>query len=345
MNKFYDGTKILSLKDLNGMDPEIYMITSNRSGGKTTFFNRMEVNRFKKTRKKFGLLYRFNYELDNVDEKFFKDIAGLFFPKDTFRSKRMASGIYHELFLNDEPCGYALTLNSADQIKKNSHLFSDLDSYIFDEFQSETGHYCDKEVEKFRNIHTSIARGGGKQVRRVPVYMLSNPVTLLNPYYTAMHIGARLQKDTNFLRGNGWVLEQGFVSSASLAQKESAFNRAFSGDQYDRYNTEAVYLDDNMSFVGRPKGRAVYICTILYMGNYYGLKEYREDGIMYVDSRPDMDCQRKLTVTTDDHRINYVMLKRNDMFLQNMRYLFEHGAFRFAGLAEKDALISALGYY
>ena len=77
---YYDGTKLLSLKDINNKTPEIFICTSNRTAGKTTYFNRLVVNRFIKHNKKFMLLYRFNYELDNIDEKFFKDVKELFFP-------------------------------------------------------------------------------------------------------------------------------------------------------------------------------------------------------------------------------------------------------------------------
>ena len=145
MTKYYNGAKLLSLKDINGEKPEIYICTTNRTGGKTTYFNRLAVNRFLKYQEKFCLLYRFNYELDSVADKFFKDIGNLFFKEYTMISKRQANGIYHELILIDSndvphPCGYAITLNSADQIKKYSHLFSDVELIIFDEFQSETNH-------------------------------------------------------------------------------------------------------------------------------------------------------------------------------------------------------------
>ena len=52
---------------------------------------------------------------------------------------------------------------------------------IFSYNNKSSNHYCDNEVRKFISIHTSIARGGGKQVRYVPVYMIANPVTILNP--------------------------------------------------------------------------------------------------------------------------------------------------------------------
>ena len=127
---YYDGTKLLSMKDINGQEPEIYMVTTNRTGGKTTYFNRLCVNAFKNGKGKFAIINRYNYELDGCAEKFFKNIHQLFFNNDAMTSKRMASGAYHELFLNDVSCGYALALNQADTIKKYSHLFSDVNRMI-----------------------------------------------------------------------------------------------------------------------------------------------------------------------------------------------------------------------
>lgn len=132
MGKYYDGTKLLSMLDLNGKKPEIYMCTTNRTGGKTTYFGRLCVNRFLDKGEKFGLIYRYNYELDDVADKFFKDLKGLFFPDKTMTAKKRAKGIFQELFINDKSCGYAIALNSSDSIKKYSHLFSDITRMIFE---------------------------------------------------------------------------------------------------------------------------------------------------------------------------------------------------------------------
>lgn len=341
---YYDGTKILSMSDLKGNKPEIYMITTNRTGGKTTYFGRLCINRFLDSGSKFGLIYRYNYELDDVCNNFYKDLHTLFFKDHTLTSQRKSSGIYHELFLDDKSCGYAISLNSADQIKKRSHLFSDIDRMIFDEFQSETNHYCSDEISKLLSVHTSIARGQGEQVRYVPVYMLSNPVSLINPYYTALGISSRLKDDTKFLRGDGWVLEQGFIDSASKAQKESGFNRAFANTDYVAYSTECVYLNDNTSFIEKPQGKSRYICTLRYEKNDYGVREFAESGYLYCDDHPDTTFKTKVTVTTEDHQINYVMLKKNDFLISNLRYLFERGCFRFKDLRCKQAVLSALSY-
>ena len=332
------------MKDINGKTPEIFMCTSNRTGGKTTYFGRLAVNKFLKYQKKFGLTYRFNYELDDICDKFYKDIGSLFFNGYEMTTKRRASGLFHELYLNDVSCGYAFALNGADQIKKYSHLFSDVDIMLFDEFQSETNHYCPDEVKKFISLHTSVARGQGKQVRYVPVYMMSNPVSIINPYYVAMGISNRLKDDTKFLRGDGFVLEQGFNESASVAQKESGFNRAFAGNEYVAYSSEAVYLNDSKAFIDRPVGNSRYICTLRHHGVDYGVKEYSELGIIYCDDKADRTFRTRITVTTEDHNINYVMLKRNDFFLSNLRVLFERGCFRFKDLRCKEAVLTALSY-
>jgi len=344
MTKYYDGTKLLSMLDINGNKPEIYMCTTNRTGGKTTYFGRLCINRFLNKGEKFGLLYRYNYELDDIVDKFYKDLGSLFFPTYTMQSKRRAKGTFQELFLNDKSCGYALSLNNADQIKKYSHLFSDIQRMIFDEFQSETNHYCDNETKKFISIHTSIARGQGEQVRYVPVYMLSNPVSIINPYYVEMGISGRLKDDTKFLRGDGFVLEQGYIESASIEQKNSGFNRAFSKNSYTAYSSECVYLNDNKAFVEKPAGKSKYLCTLKYKGSDFALREYTESGLIYCDDKADSSFLTRISVTTDDHNINYVMLKRNDFFLSNLRYFFEHGCFRFKDMRCKEAVLSALSY-
>jgi hypothetical protein len=343
-SQYYDGTKLLSTLDIKGNKPEIYMCTTNRTGGKSTYFGRLCVNRFLDNSGKFGLVYRYNYELDDIAEKFFKDMSSLFFKGKTMESKRKANGVYHELFLDGVSCGYAMSLNNADQIKKMAHLFSDINRMLEDEFQSETNHYCDNEVKKLISIHTSIARGQGKQYRYVPLYMCANPVTILNPYYIAMGITERLRDDTKFLRGDGWVLEQGFNESASNAQKESAFNRAFASDSYTAYSAMGIYLNDNKAFIEKPTGIGKYLATIKYGNCNYAVREFADAGVIYVDNKPDMTFRTKISVTTDDHEINYVMLKKNDLFIQTLRFYFEHGCFRFKDLKCKEAVLKALSY-
>lgn len=346
MNKniFYDGTKLLSLKDINRQTPEIYICTTNRNAGKTTYFSRLCVNRFKDKHEKFCLIYRYKYELDNAADKFFKVIGNLFFPGSIMESKIRAKGCYAELYLDGESCGYAIPINASVQIKKLSHLFSDVKRMLFDEFQDEKNHYIEDEVDMLISIHTSIARGEGEAIRYVPLYMVGNAVSILNPYYVKMGISTIIDAKTKFLRGDGYVIEQGSYKEIAQLQKTSGFNRAFSKSDYVAYAAENVYLHDNLAFVESVTGSGRYLCTLRVDGSDYGVREYAGQGIVYVSPSADKTFPLRIAVTTDDHNINYVMLRRNDFMISNMRYLFERGCFRFKDLNCKKAIMKTLSY-
>ena len=345
---FYDGTKLLSLKDKNGNPPEIIICTSNRSAGKTTYFSRYCVNRFIKYKEKFCVLYRYKNELDDCANKFFKDIQSLFFTEYNMTDKSLCGGSIKALFIQKNnvtvDCGYAIAINTADTIKKYSHYLSDVTRIIFDEFQSETNNYCHNEIEKFMSVHTSISRGQGKQTRFVPVIMLSNPVTILNPYYAALGISDLLKNDTKFLRGNGYVLEQGYNESASIAIKNSSFAGAFENVSYSAYNSEGIYLRDELSFIEKLSGEYKYICNLLFNGKIYAVKEFGNLGIVYVDKKVDKTAKINLAVNAADMSINYVMLKEYSFLIDTMRYYFNHGAFRFADLECKQIILKILSY-
>lgn len=343
-NIYYNVDNLLNKLDINNKKPEVFIVTGNRSAGKTTDVTHKAIERYILKGKKVAWLYRYNYELDDVASKIFKDVQRLFYPNLEFSSHSKMKDIYHELYLCDKSIGYAISINSADQIKKNSHLFSDIDLIIFDEFQSETSHYCNKEIQKFVSIHTSIARGQGAQVRYVPVIMMSNTVSLINPYFVELDISNRLRPNTKFLKGDGWVLEVTNNESAQIAQLNSSFNRAFSKNEYVRYSAMNTYLNDKTAFIESMSGKCNYVVTIKVGDREYAVREYLEQGIIYVDTKVDKTFKFKICVTTDDHAINYVMLKRNDIMLSNLRYYFEKGCFRFKNLECKDATLKLLSY-
>ena len=347
--KYYDGTNLLNMKDIDNKVPEIYIVTTNRTGGKTTYFNRLCINRFLKQSKKFCLLYRYQYELEQVSEKFFKDIKTLFFNDYIMEEKNLGKSGFKELFIGKKEhinsCGYAISLNASDNVKKYSHFFNDAELILFDEFQTESNRYINDEIGKLLSIHTSLARGNGKQVRYLPVFMLANQVTLLNPYYSALGIAERLNSKTHFLRGNGWVLETDFIESAANAQKESTFNRAFENHRYTSFASENNYLLDNYAFIERPHGRSRYICTFKVDGNSFSIREFPDSGILYCDDKFDQDFPTKIAVTLDDHSINYVMLSSNNALISFLRDCFQKGRFRFKNSGAKNACISFLSFH
>ena len=76
-----------------------------------------------------------------------------------------------------------------------------------------------------------------------------------------------------------------------------------------------MYLNDNLAFIEKPDGKSRYICTLKYNNTEFAIREYAEAGVLYCDDRADKTNPNRLSITTQDHNINYVMLKRNDMFI------------------------------
>lgn len=342
-NIYYNPQRILSKKDLDGDEPTIYLITSNRSAGKTTAFLKKALSDFKKRGSKLVLIYRYTYELGS-SPTIFKGVMKLY-PKygESMTAVSQAKGLFYELLLDGESFGYAVALSNPDSLKKYSPIFAEVDHMLFDEFQSEKGKYLPKEVEKLQSIYVSIARGGGEQARDVKLYMLGNMVTIMNPYFIAFDIHKRLKADTNFLRGNGWVAEFGFNESASRAIKEKGFFKAFATDNYMTYSTEKVYLYDADIFIDKPSGRAKYICTIRHDNVEYGVREYFDEGIIYVSHKPDTSCKQVIAFKASDHNQNTIMLNHYSYLWKNVRDAFNNGYLRFDDMKAKSAIFDILG--
>ena len=121
-------------------------------------------------------------------------------------------------------------------------------------------------------------------------------------------------------------------------------NKAFSKNAYTAYSAESVYLNDNLSFIEKPSGVSRYIATIMYNNVDYGIREFPNKGVVYCDDKADNSFKYRIAVTTDDHDVNYVMLRQNQVFISNLRYYFEKGCFRFKDLKCKEAVLKAISY-
>jgi hypothetical protein len=340
---YYNPDKILRLRDLEGLKPAIYLINTNRSAGKTFSFLKKSLEDFKKKGSQVALLYRHSYELNSCAD-IYSDVLRLN-PDlgSNMVSSSHAKGLFYELVLDDKPFGYALSLNNPDALKKYSPLFAEVENMIFDEYQTETGKYLSKEIDKFQSLYLTVARGGGKQSRHVNVYLLGNNVTLMNPYYIQFGIHKRLKNDTKFMRGIGWVAEFGFNESASREIQSNSFFQAFKDEGYMAYSTENVYLSDSSIFVGKISGRSKYLFTILHESTYYGVREYYDKGIMYISKQPDTSCKTIITFKASDHNQNTMMLSHYSYLWKNIKEAYQKGWLRFDDIKTKNDIFDILG--
>lgn len=341
-SKYYDGTKLLSLLDIFGKTPTLFFCVGNRTAGKTYFFKRMLLNRFRKKRKKFLILKRYNYEIQGTAEAFFKDIEEIErkFHGHIMTEKSFANGMMAELFYDGEPCGYVIAINQADLVKKMSTRFVDVEAIFFDEFQSETNKYCPQEVAKFRSILISIARGGGKQARHVPVYMCSNSVTVLNPYFVEYDIAKRLEKNTKFMRGNGWVLEQTYNESAAEALRREHAHMTGSKDL--AYATGEMYLLDSEAFIEGVGGQKSPLLTIIHGQERYGVWHCK-GGIVLINEKIDPSCKLVAAFNSQDHTVESQFLTKTSGIMRTLKQCYNEGSVRFSSQKAKNIFFDVIG--
>ena len=346
MGKYYDCNYLLTLKDRNGKLPDIYITDGNRTAGKTVSFKKRLVDTFLKSKtdvNQFYLIYRYKTDMQTLSEAFFTDIRRLFYNGHEMSEKKLFDGAVAMLLLDEKPCGYCLPLSLSAKIKRMSSIFVTVAHGFFDEYQDESNNYLSNEIDKLMSIHTSIARGDGEQSRRVPLYMASNTVSMLNPYYQALGINKMLKRDTKILRGDGWVFERTHNENASKAFSESAFNRAFASSKYFSHASENVYLNDNDALIERPSGANEYMLSIRYNNEWYNIRKYIT--CVYVSEGADETFPRRIcfnyTDVVDDRA---VMINNSNYIILALRNYFHKGLMRFENLQCKNMVFDMLSY-
>lgn len=343
MSKYYSFDKILKMKDLNKKEPAIYLISTNRSGGKTTGACKNALEDFKKDGSQFILLFRYSYELSGSN-LIFEDVLRLYSDLGhEMITKPHSKGLFYELILDGETCGYSISMSNPDSLKKYSPVFANVNTIIMDEFQKEDGKYLSNEPRRLQSIYLTVARGGGEQSRHVKVFLLGNMITIMNPYFIYFGIHKRLKPDTKFMRGNGWVAEFGFIKSASDSIKNNSFFDAFENDDYMSCSTEKVYMIDSKVFIKKPSGRAKYICTIIYDKKAYGVRDYFDEGIVYISNKPDRDCKQVITFKASDHTQNTIMLSHFSYTWKFIKDSFQNGTLRFDDEKTKSCIFDIIG--
>lgn len=340
MAQYYNPNNILQTKDLNKKTPEIFFIEGNRGSGKTFAFKTKLIRDFLNGKGKFAVLVRFQYEITDYENIFFKDIGPIKFPEYKMTSKMIGKGLFNELFLNDESCGYVIAINSADTIKKYSSTFVDVNQIWFDEFQSENNKYCPDEVNKFISIHTSIARGAknGGHIRYVPVYLTSNRVSTINPYYLNLDITNRIAPNAKIIKGDGWVLEISQLQEVADEISNSAFGKAFKDSKQINYSIGKKVLLDNNNFIEKQKGEKYILTNLKYKNKEFGLWRMEKTGLLYCDTKPVSDVST-ISIYNDDHTNSTWLLEDGQVFGGLMKKSYELGIVRFESIECKNAFL------
>lgn len=332
--KYYNGEKLLSLKDANKLEPYIYMSVTNRNVGKTFFFTEMFLKYWLKTGRQFGYIVRFQADLPSCGDMYMAAI-GWKYPQYSIKVK-VVSMKYAEMHLINNNTGddlgilgYGLAINTSSQLRRYSGIFKDVDWLLFDEFQEEFNRYCNDEVNKLLSLYQSVARGGGAQLRNeVKLIMLSNDITEFNPYYFRLNVMDFLKNDSKYVRGIGWVLERQTYSEAATLVKNSGFLSAFGG-RYVKYSSGECSLNGQADeFVDKnvDKSKYDYWCTLKLNDNKYGLWWSKDASDYYVTRKHDEKYTKKYSIVARDGTKEFPCL---DMLFKILKNAYKDSRIQF----------------
>lgn len=324
------------------------MCVSNRTAGKTTYFLKLLLTRALKNDHEFMLVFRKLHDLSDLAATTWESVAN-FFPDYHITEKSHKRGLIKSLWASkgaDEPkrVAWGVALSTIETLKRNSHLFKNVNEMYMDEFILENDRYLDNELDDLMSLHTTVARGYGQMVRYVALYMCGNPYSMINPYYSYFKIAERLKTDTHFIRGHGWVFEQSINEFAREAQKQSAFNRAFDRLNYAAYSAEGVYFNDNLSMIGKLNGRMRYVCTLVGDKQEFGVMEALAHNCIYVSDKSDSSNPTRIAASADQVNSNTFLFESNSFMIKVLRNAFRCGSVRFKNLDAKVAFIRAIKY-
>lgn len=346
MEKHYRLDNILKTKDLDGNMPDIFIITGSKGGGKSFAVKEYLINEFLNKSKKFICLVRKKDELNSYIPAFWADVKNKF-PNTDLYSISSGSGKFAEVFIKTEAfeisCGYVIALSMVDKVKRISTFFNDADNIFLDEFQSETGDYCADEITKFFAINDAVGRGFEQLTRKLTYFLVSNMVSLLNPYFVALGIHKRWQSGIHFMRGHGWVMEVYRNKYVAEEKQQSGFYRAFSDASYFNYSIDNIFLLDNVQFIAKQNlAGARYLMTIKHNGIFYGLWML-QNGRYYISLKADRNFHRLFAISTKDHDENTCLTGVISAQVSMCRKQFNAGNFRFESQECKNIGMDFLG--
>lgn len=356
-NKFNNPKYLLSMLDADGEKPEIFIDCQNRGSGKTYGYSYGLLEQalgndmgWGLPLGKFMIICRWKHEVPNIARGMFADVIRNEYEDATLNTVTKAGGLYSDIVFqqgDNDPVdvGYVVPVNKSDDLKKFSAMFSDTAVMIMDEFQcASMTSYCPDEMGKFYRLHVSVARGNGKSSRYVPVILLSNSISIMNPYFTKLGIHKRICSDTKKLKGTGYVLQRIVNPNAAKEQKESRFNLAF-GDMAEASSSiDNTWLNDSESCIEKPKkdwGRSVYYYTLIKGENRYGVRFYPGMDLWTISNSVDASCQFIYNLTLSDGNLNYPLLKSSPQ-MKYLRDAFLGGQMRFPNQECKEIALDIL---
>lgn len=305
-----------------------------RGLGKTYACKKRAIRRALDGGEEFVYLRRFQTELKHVST-FFNDIRGEF-PEWEFsvagrKAKARPAGSDGEW----TTIGYFLALTAGATLKSVS--YPNVRTLIFDEFIIEEGtrHYLPAEVDTFLDLYSTIDRNNDQ----VKVFMLSNAVRCVNPYFVEW----RIQTGKTFQRRGGGYLVCELIDNEAFAGEVSStrFGKFIkeTSPEYASYAIDNLFSDDTGDLLGRKPPEARLIATLRTRTGEVSL--WHDDIMWYVQKKLPRDCNVRLAYKVRARDRERVQTK-GEGYMAILVHAIKDGRVRFDSIESRETIWSVL---
>lgn len=332
MSKYWDIKRVISYNCL------FNFIIGNRGAGKTYGALKDSIDSYIQAKSK-GNNWQFVYMRRRESDlkkltmqrggRLFKAVAKEF-PNHELRSE---SNI---LYCDGDEMGYAYQLSASNP---KSDAFPDVQRIVFDEFitaSKGTAGYITNEVDVFLDAYETIARPGTDHPR-VPVFFLSNAVSITNPYFDYYHLDK--PKNGNIQKFGKHMLVQNVVNEELVQDKlKTEFYQINKDTEYYDYAVMNDWLLDNEDFIAKKTQRSYYYVTLRYKDTWLGVYYDAFQGLFFVSQDADLQFRHVYSVTTDDHKPNVMLMKsaRKLTWFATLISAYESGCVRYESMKLKN---------
>ena len=230
-------------------------------------------------------------------------------------------------------CVHFFALSVGGQIKSQS--FPNVKLVIYDEFVIEKGHvqYIPNEVKKFNDFYSTIDRYRGD----TRVLMLSNSVSIMNPYFLAWNIEPRKNEDWMILADGFLVVHFHRSDDFNQAVFQTPFGRFIEGTEYADYAVGNEFADNTDLMLGNKTPDAQYRYTIeTVMGGTMSIWYDRQKSCWYAQrKRPKME--NIFTLNVNNVSPHKTLWLNSDPLFSQLKSAFRHGRLFFDTAQTRNA--------
>ena len=311
----------------------INIVLGPRGDGKTFAAKEQAIRNAINKEEQFIYLRRYRKELDSRTT-FFDDIR-FKFPDHEFMIRGHEALMKRPNSSKWETIGYFVALSISQQ--KKSVAYPKVSLIIFDEFLIDKGaiRYLPQEQKVFLDFLSTVDR----YQDRVRAILISNTVSIMNPYFHAWGIKPRSEGEW-FSDPTGFVVVH-FIKDHVFAEqvRETRLGAFIADTDYGAYAIDAQFADNHDSMLKLKPPSATYKATIETESGVFSWWADSLSGLYYIQEKRPKGDEIMLTMIADRMDETKSYLPYNNKLVGMLRTSFSHGRMYFDTAQARNAFL------